>query len=320
VALTPLDLGSPIDLGGRRLRSERAFGALARAAAIAVLVILALVAFTMTTRAWPELTNSRFFTTRRWSVPDAVFGALPFIFGTVVTALVAVAIAVPISIGIALFVTQVAPRWLKKPIVYTVDLLAVVPSVVFGFWGVAVLAPKIVGFYGNIQRLFSGVPVLRSLFNQPNGRSFFTAGIVLAIMITPIVSSLAREVIATCPAGEVEGALALGATRWEAIRGVVLPHSSGGLVGAIMLGLGRAMGETIAATLVIGSSPQITANLFGSGNSIAAVIASEWGEAESAHRAALLALAVTLFAITIVVNVIATAMVGRSRRRAQGKI
>jgi phosphate transport system permease protein len=319
VASTPLDIGSPIDLGGRRLRSERAFSALARAAAFAVLVILALVAFTMTTRAWPALTSSRFFTTRRWSVPDALFGALPFIFGTIITALVAVTIAVPISLGIALFVTQVAPRWLKKPIVYTVDLLAVVPSVVFGFWGVAVLAPKIVGFYSNIQRLVRGVPGLRSLFAQPNGRSFFTAGIVLAIMITPIVSSLAREVIATCPSGEVEGALALGATRWEAIRGVVLPHSSGGLVGAIMLGLGRAMGETIAATLVIGSSPQITANLFGSGNSIAAVIASEWGEAESAHRAALLALAVTLFAITILVNVVATAMVGKSRRRAQGK-
>jgi phosphate transport system permease protein len=283
------------------------------------LVILALIAVTMTTQAWPALTSSRFFTTRRWSVPDALFGALPFIFGTVITALIAIALAVPISLGIALFVTQVAPRWLKKPIVYTVDLLAVVPSVVFGFWGVAVLAPKIVGFYSNIQSLVRGVPGLRSLFAQPNGRSFFTAGIVLAIMITPIVSSLAREVIATCPAGEVEGALALGATRWEAIRGVVLPHSSGGLVGAIMLGLGRAMGETIAATLVIGSSPQITANLFGSGNSIAAVIASEWGEAESAHRAALLALAVTLFAITILVNVFATAMVGRSRRRAQGK-
>jgi phosphate transport system permease protein len=319
VATTPVDLTPSIDLGGRRLRSERAFGALARSAAVVVLVILALIAVTMTTRAWPALTSSRFFTTRRWSVPDALFGALPFIFGTVITALIAIALAVPISLGIALFVTQVAPRWLKKPIVYTVDLLAVVPSVVFGFWGVAVLAPKIVGFYSNIQSLVRGVPGLRSLFAQPNGRSFFTAGIVLAIMITPIVSSLAREVIATCPAGEVEGALALGATRWEAIRGVVLPHSSGGLVGAIMLGLGRAMGETIAATLVIGSSPQITANLFGSGNSIAAVIASEWGEAESAHRAALLALAVTLFAITILVNVFATAMVGRSRRRAQGK-
>jgi phosphate transport system permease protein len=125
-------------------------------------------------------------------------------------------------------------------------------------------------------------------------------------------------VISTCPAGEIEGAMALGATRWEAIRGVVLPHSSGGLVGAVMLGLGRAMGETIAATLVIGSSPQIAANLFGSGNSIAAVIASEWGEAESSHRAALLALAVTLFVLTIVVNIIATTVVGRSRRRAQG--
>jgi phosphate transport system permease protein len=237
VVTTPADLTPSIDLGGRRLRSERAFGALARSAAVAVLVILALIAITMTTRAWPALTSSRFFTTRRWSVPDALFGALPFIFGTVITALVAIAIAVPISLGIALFVTQVAPRWLKKPIVYTVDLLAVVPSVVFGFWGVAVLAPKIVGFYGNIQSLVRGVPGLRSLFTQPNGRSFFTAGIVLAIMITPIVSSLAREVIATCPAGEVEGALALGSdprcraaalVRWFGRRHHARPRSGDG--------------------------------------------------------------------------------------------
>jgi phosphate transport system permease protein len=311
---------TPVDLGGRRLRSENGFSQLARLAAVVVLVVLALIAFTMTTRAWPSLSSARFFTTKRWSVPDSVFGALPFIFGTVVTALVAVAVSVPISIGIALFVTQIAPRRLRKPVVYVVDLLAVVPSVVFGFWGVSVLAPKIVGFYGRIHDLAKPIPGLRSLFGQPNGRSMFTAGIILALMITPIVSSLAREVIATCPAGEIEGAMALGATRWEAIRGVVLPHSSGGLVGAVMLGLGRAMGETIAATLVIGSSPQIAANLFGSGNSIAAVIASEWGEAEAGHRSALLALAVTLFLLTVLVNVVATAVVGRSRRRAQGKL
>jgi phosphate transport system permease protein len=317
VATTPAEI-SGIDLSGRRLRSEKGFSQLARVAAVLVLVVLALVALTMTTRAWPALSSGRFFTTKRWSVPDSVFGALPFIFGTVVTALVAVVVSIPISIGIALFVTQVAPRRLRKPIVYTVDLLAVVPSVVFGFWGVSVLAPKIVGFYSRLHSLAKPIPGLRALFGQPNGRSLFTAGIILAIMITPIISSLAREVISTCPAGEIEGAMALGATRWEAIRGVVLPHSSGGLVGAVMLGLGRAMGETIAATLVIGSSPQIAANLFGSGNSIAAVIASEWGEAESSHRAALLALAVTLFVLTIVVNIIATTVVGRSRRRAQG--
>ncbi len=309
-----------LDLTGRRNRGEAAFGGLARFAGILVLIVLSLIALVMTTRAWPALTSGNFFTTKRWSVPDEVFGSLAFVFGTIVSATVAICLAVPISIGIALFVTQVSPGWLKKPIVYSVDLLATVPSVVFGFWGISVLAPKIMGFYESVHDLTSGIPGLRSLFGQPNGRSMFTAGIILAIMITPIVSSLSREVISTCPQGDREGALALGATRWEMIRAVVIPHSSGGLVGAVMLGLGRAMGETIAATLVIGSSAQITANLFGAGNSMPAVIASEWGEALGQHRSALTALAVTLFALTIIVNVLATSIVSRSRRRAQGTI
>lgn len=259
-----------------------------------------------------------FFTTKRWSPVDHIYGAGAFIFGTLVSAAIALALAVPVSIGIALFTTQIAPRRLRRPVTYAVDLLAVIPSVVFGLWGISVLAPKVVGFYDVIHRAFSGVPVLRSLFGQPNGRSFFTAGIILALMITPIISSLAREIVDTCPPGDREGALALGATQWEMIRGVVIPHAKGGLVGAIMLGLGRAMGETIAATLVIGSSTQITANLFGSGNSMPAFIASQWGEADTSHKSALIALAVTLFLITLIVNVIATRAVSRSQRRSQG--
>lgn len=285
-----------------------------------VAVVLALIAVTMTVKSWPVLRHAGtgFFTGRRWSPSDDAFGALGFMFGTLVSAAIAVTIAVPVSIGVALFVTQIARPRLRKPITYAIDLLAVVPSVVFGFWGIAVLAPRIVGFYSFLESTVGRVPLVGRLFGQPNGRSFFTAGIILAIMIVPIISSLAREVIDTCPPTDREAAYGLGATRWEMIRGSVLPHSKGGLVGAVMLGLGRAMGETIAATLVIGSSVQIVANLFGPGDSMPAVIASQWGEADGLHKSGLIGLAVTLFVITILVNVMATAVVNRSMRRTQG--
>jgi len=285
----------PSELRGHAHHSDRAFRVLAVAAAGLVVLVLGMVAVTMTRRAWPAFGHD-FFTSTRWSPADAVFGALPFLWGTLYTAAIAIAIAVPISLGVALFITQVAPPWLKRPMVSLMDLLAVVPSVVFGLWGVLVLSQHF------------GL-----------GRSFLTAGIILAIMIVPIITSLAREVIETTPASEKEAALALGATRWEMIRASVLPHSTGGLVGAVMLGLGRAMGETIAAALVIGSAlGQITANPFAPGNSMPAVIANEWGEADAAHKAALIALAVTLFVITIAVNLIATAIVQRSMKRSRG--
>ena len=206
-------------------------------------------------------------------------------------------ISVPISLGVAMFVTQIAPRRWRMPIVYVLDLLAVVPSVVFGLWGVIVLSQHF------------GL-----------GRSFMTAGIILAIMITPIITSLAREVIETTPQNEKEAALALGATKWEMIKGAVWPHSKGGLVGAVMLGLGRAMGETIAVALVIGSSlGQITLHALKPGNSMPAVIANEWGEADALHKSALIALAVALFVITIIVNLVANWIVQRSIARSRGK-
>jgi phosphate transport system permease protein len=286
------------DLRGRRQHADRAFGWIALGAAGIVLVVLALIAVTMTERAWPVLDRMGldFFTTARWSVPTDTYGALGFIYGTLYTAAIAIAIAVPISFGVALFVTQVAPPWLKKPLVYTLDLLAVVPSVVFGLWGLLVLAPAL-----GLQA------------------SYATAGIILAIMITPIITSLSREVIETTPTTDKEAALALGATRWEMISATVWPHSKGGLVGAVMLGLGRAMGETIAATLVIGNTVHITANPFAPGYSMPTVIANEFGEAEPLHKSALIALAVTLFFITIAVNLVATWIVQRSMRRSRGK-
>jgi len=287
-----------LDLRGNRAVADRAFRLTAVGAAALVLLILGLIAITMTNRALPVFKEMglRFFSETRWSPPDAIFGALPFIFGTLFTAAIAVVLAVPISLGVALFITQIAPPWLKKPLVYLVDLLAVVPSVVFGLWGVLVLSE-----HGGL------------------GRSFLTAGIILAIMIIPIITSLGREVIETTPPSDKEAALALGSTRWEMIMAAVIPHSAGGLVGAVMLGLGRAMGETIAAALVIGSAlGQITLDPFAAGNSMPAVIANEWGEADALHKSALIALAVTLFIITIIVNLVATAIVQRSMQRSQG--
>src|SRR5262245_22695245 len=287
-----------LDLRGRRAYADRAFRGVAVGAATFVLLILGMIALTMTRRAVPVLQHMGldFFTTIRWSAPESLFGALPFIFGTLFTAAIAVLLAVPISLGVALFITQVAPPWLKKPLVYLVDLLAVVPSVVFGLWGVMVLSQ-----YFEL------------------GRSFLTAGIILAIMIIPIVTSLSREVMETTPPADKEGALALGSTRWEMITAAVLPHSAGGLVGAVMLGLGRAMGETIAAALVIGSAlGQVTLDAFSPGNSMPAVIANEWGEADAMHKSALIALAVTLFIITIAVNLVATAIVERSMKASRG--
>ncbi|HEY0477542.1 MAG TPA: phosphate ABC transporter permease subunit PstC [Kofleriaceae bacterium] len=283
------------ELRGHKQHADRAFRVLAIGAAGLVLVILGMITLVMTRRAWPAF-GEAFFTSTRWSAAEHIFGALPFVWGTLYTAAIALVLAVPISLGVALFITQVAPPWLKKPMVYLIDLLAVVPSVVFGLWGVLVLSQHF------------GL-----------GRSFLTAGIILAVMITPIITSLAREVIETTPASEKEAALALGATRWEMIGASVLPHSKGGLVGAVMLGLGRAMGETIAAALVIGSAlGQITLDPLAAGNSMPAVIANEWGEADAAHKAALIALAVTLFVITIAVNLIATAIVQRSMKRSRG--
>ena len=287
-----------IDLRGPPNYQDRAFTKITAGAAGLVLLILGLIAITITRRSLPVFHEMGlgFFTTKRWSPPDTLFGALPFIWGTIFTATIALLIAVPISLGVALFMTQVAPPWLAKPLVYLMDLLAGVPSVVFGLWGVLVLSQH---------------------FDL--GRSFLTAGIILAIMIIPIITSLSREVIDTTPPGDKEGALAMGTTRWEMITETVLPHSAGGLVGAVMLGLGRAMGETIAAALVIGSAlGQITLRPLAPGNSMPAVIANEWGEAQDIHKSALIALAVTLFVMTILVNLIATGIVQRSMKRGQG--
>jgi phosphate transport system permease protein len=311
---------APGGLSARPGLGDRGFRWLALGAGLLVLVILVLIAVTTTQQA------SSWFTTEGWKIFSKTwdpahnkFGALPFIYGTAITGVIALVMAVPVSIGIALLLTEVVPHRFARPIVYVVDLLAVVPSVVWGLWGILVFAPWIQHIYADIAGGVKGVPVLGPLFGPPtSGASFFTTGIILAFMITPIVTSLSREVIATVPSIDREGAYALGATRWEMIRGVVWPHSQSGVVGSVLLGLGRAVGETIAAALVIGSSPTITSHLFAPGYSMPAVIANQFGESSGVQKAGLMGLGVLLFVFTIIINVIARAIVNRSARRARG--
>jgi phosphate transport system permease protein len=312
--------GSASPLAHRRPLGDRVFQILAAAAGVLVLVILALIAISTSQQAssWFSTEGWKIFTVD-WNPATNNFGAMSYVYGTVITAAIAIILSVPVSVGLALLLTEVVPpRW-ARPIVYVVDLLAVVPSVVWGLWGILVFAPWLFHIYTSIASGVKGIPVLDALFGQPvSGASFFTCGIILAFMITPIVTSLSREVFATVPAIDKEGAYALGATRLEMIRGAVWPHSQGGVVGAVLLGLGRAMGETIAAALVIGSSPVITSHLFAAGYDMPAVIANQFGEASGEFRAALIGLGVMLFVITIVVNLIARGVVERSARRKRG--
>jgi phosphate transport system permease protein len=307
-------------LAKERPLGDRGFQWLALASGLLVLVILLLIAISTTQQAWPWFrTYGLKIFTNNWDPAFGHYGALAFIFGTLVTSLIAIVLSVPLSVGIALLLTEVVPRRLARPIVYVIDLLAVVPSVVFGLWGILVFAPWVAGIYSSIASGIAGIPVLDDLFGSPtSGASFMTAGLILAVMITPIVTSLSREVIATVPQIDKEGAYALGATRLEMIRGAVWPHSQGGIVGAVLLGLGRAMGETIAAALVIGSSAQITSHLFAPGDSMPAVIANQFGEAFGMQRAALIGLGVLLFVITIIINILARVVVVRSMRRSRG--
>jgi phosphate transport system permease protein len=312
-------------LRARRRLGDRAFRALVVGAGVAVLVILALVALVMTRASipWFEEWGWRSIFGTDWvpsSGANASLEALALIYGSVLTAAIAMLVAVPLSLGIALFVTEVAPAMLRKPVVLVIDLLAVVPSVVFGLWGLNVLAQPLSGVYQSVSDATNGVPVLGSVLtgDPVSGISFMTAGLILALMATPIIASLAREVLATTPRGLKEGALALGATRWEMVRGAVFPHARGGLVAASMIGLGRALGETIAVVLLVGASARITPGVFSSGETMAAAIARNFNEATGTTRSALIGLGLVLFVITLAINIAARSIVRRIQRRSAG--
>src|SRR5438874_4896387 len=252
-----------------------------------------------------------------WNVSANHFGALPLLVGTIVSSAVALVIGVPVAVATALFVTEMCPRRLRSPLTAMVELLAAVPSVVYGLWGFFFLIPKLRPAEQWFADTFSFLPFVGGHVAGPN---YFIAGLILAIMIVPIVSAISREVIATVPTDHKEAALALGATRWEMIRMAVLPYARPGIVGGAMLGLGRAIGETIAVTIVIGNAPQIGHSLFDQGYTLAAVIANEFGEAASnpLHRGALIGAGLILFLLTLVVNAVARAVIVRGPAKEHG--
>lgn len=320
----PRDPGGALLRGGRGAAGDKAFKGAALGAALFVLLVLAAIVISTSNKAWPVFRTEGLGYLTRTSFDDTNkhYGLWAYLYGTLVVSAVAVVAAVPVSVGIALFTTEIAPRRLRFWITTVLDLLAAVPSVVFGLWGLLVLAPKLNAVYGSVHDAVRGIPVVRSIFGPPSGggRTFMTAGLIVALMITPIITSITREVFNTVPRNDKDGALALGATRWEMIRSVVLPHANGGIVGAVMLGLGRAMGETIAIALLIGASARVVGNVFASGEAMPSAIVRFLPEAPSGSQfqAALIGLGVVLFLLTVAVNMAARAIVGRIDRRLQG--
>jgi phosphate ABC transporter permease protein PstC len=247
-----------------------------------------------------------------WNVNAEHFGALPLLVGTLITSGLALLIGVPVAVAAAIYATELCPARLRAPLTVLVELLAAVPSVVYGLWGIFFLAPKLQPAEQWVASKLSFVPFIGGgLVTIPN---YFITGLVLAIMILPIVSAISREVMATVPADHKEAALGLGATRWEMIRTAVLPFSRSGIVGGAMLGLGRAIGETIAVTILIGNAPKLSSHIFEQGYSLAAVIANEFGEAQGLHRNALFAAGLVLFVLTLLVNGVARGLVLRAAR------
>ncbi len=250
-----------------------------------------------------------------WDVSRNIYHGAPLVVGTLITSAIALLIGVPIAVATALFIDELCPRRLRGPFGILVDLLAAVPSVVYGLWGVFVLIPKLEPAEKWFAKTFSFIPFIGG--GTVTGPNYFIAGLILAIMILPIVSAISREVIATVPVENKEAALALGATRWEMIRMAVLPYARPGITGGAMLGLGRAIGETIAVVLVIGNAPVIGKHLFNQGYTLAAVIANEFGEAANTpiHSSALFAAGLVLFVLTLIVNILARAFIVRGERR-----
>lgn len=260
-----------------------------------------------------------FITGQEWNPVTGEFGALPYIFGTIVSSIIAVAVATPISVGVALFLSEMAPKWLSRSMSFMVELLAAIPSVIYGLWGLFVFVPfvrdyiqKPIGKNFNWIPLFSGPPI---------GIGMLSAGLILAIMIIPIITAISKDVISAVPNLQREGALALGATKWEVLKKAVLPYAKMGILGGIILGLGRAIGETMAVTMVIGNRPQIKASLFSPAHSMAAVIANEFTEAtENEYLSALIEIGLLLFAVTFILNLMARIFIWSVARGPKGGI
>jgi phosphate transport system permease protein len=305
----------------RRLRlSDAIFRVLTRSAAIAVLALLGGVIVALFAGAWPALQKFGigFITTETWNPVTETFGGIAPIYGTIVTSIIAMLIAVPVGVMIALFLTELCPQGLRRPIGITIELLAGIPSIIYGIWGLFVLAPFLQQHVQpRIIDLFGSVPVLSMLFaGPPYGIGVLTAGLILAIMVLPFITSISRDVFDAVPPVLKEAAFGIGCTRWEVFRNVVMPYTRVGVIGGIMLGLGRALGETMAVTFVIGNAHRISGSILAPGTTISATIANEFTEAVGdLYTSSLIALGLILFAITFIVLAAARYMLLRIERK-----
>jgi len=310
-----------IDLHARQVRKfrlqDKFFHHSTQVFAFTVLAALVGILVSLSIEAWPSLKEfgPAFVWSNVWSVPDERYGALPAIYGTVVTSVLALLLAVPISFGIALFLTETCPLWLRRPLGTAIELLAGIPSIVYGIWGLFVFAPLFADhIQPPLQELLGDVPVIGGWFSGPPiGVGILTASIVLALMVIPFIASVMRDVFETVPHVLKESAYGVGCTTWEVVRNIVLPYTRVGVIGGIMLGLGRALGETMAVTFVIGNSNRIIGSLFAPGASIASILANQFGEAEPGlHISSLFALGLILFVISFVVLAISRWLISRS--------
>ncbi len=287
--------------------ADRLFAWLAKGAALVTLGLLLAIMGSLLVGAWPAIHEYGlgFFTRTEWDPVQDQYGGLVMIYGTLMTSLIALAIAVPVSFGIALFLTELSPNWLRRPLGTAIELLAAVPSIVYGMWGLMVFGPLLATYVQQpLQTLFKGIPVLEGLVSGPPvGIGIFSAGVILAIMVIPFIASVMRDVFEVTPALLKESAYGLGSTTWEVMWKVVLPYTKTGVFGGVMLGLGRALGETMAVTFVIGNMNQLNSlSLFEAANSITSALANEFAEAgEGLHQASLIYLGLALFFITFIV-------------------
>ena len=319
VTARPDDTGIAARIEGSAI-GDTVYRWLITAFALCIPILLVFIALEVGTAAWPALERFGlgFLTSSEWDPPHNMFGAAPAIYGTIVSSILALVIATPLALGVAIFLSEFAPAWLRQPVAFLVDLLAAIPSVVYGLWGIFVLLPLL---RQHVMPFLAGLPGLGRLplFQGPAyGSSMLAAGLILAIMILPYISAVSREVLMAVPRSQREAALALGATKWGTIADAVVPYARSGIVGGIILGLGRALGETMAVTMLIGNVHQISASLFAPGYTMASLIANEFAEATGdLHVSALMAVGAVLFVVTLIVNAIARWLVWRVSREAR---
>ena len=319
--LARLTLVTRVRRWGSGAQADSIFRSLMLLGALSLVGVIGLIVFELIYNCRPSLAKFgwRFFITNSWDPVAGDFGALAFVYGTLLSSLVALVIAIPLGIAVAVFINEICPRSLRKPLSFAIELLAAIPSVIFGLWAIFMLAPVL---RSHLEPFLANYFGWTGLFSGPAyGIGMLAAGIILAIMIVPIICSISREVMLTVPQQQREAVLALGATQWEMIRIGVLRNARAGILGAITLGLGRALGETMAVTMVIGNSPDIVKSLFAPGYTMASVIANELNEAmTSLHRSALIEIGLALFMVTLVVNAFARLLVWTAKRGMSARV